>query len=177
SRSPPAAARSEGADRRRPPRAPRAPIAAGRRALRKRRGPAIARGPLWLAARRRAPAGSALDERLEPLGSARVAQLAQRLGLDLPDALAGDLEVLADLLEGVVGLLADTEPHAQHLLLARGQGGEHLAGLFGQVDRDDRVRRRGDALVLDEVAQLRVLLLTDGRLERDRLLGDLEHVA
>jgi len=33
-------------------------------------------------------------------------QLAQRLGLDLADALAGHLEVLAHLFQGVVGLLA-----------------------------------------------------------------------
>ena len=46
-------------------------------------------------------------------------QLAERLGLDLADALAGDRELLADLLEGVVGVHADAEAHAQHPLLAR----------------------------------------------------------
>jgi hypothetical protein len=64
-----------------------------------------------------------------------VAQLAQRLGLDLADALAGDLEVLADLFEGVIALLADAEAHAQHLLLARRQRLQHLAGLLGEVHR------------------------------------------
>jgi hypothetical protein len=34
-----------------------------------------------------------------------------------------------------------------------------------------------DLLVLDEVAQVAVLLLADGCLERDRLLGDLEDLA
>src|ERR1043165_3748833 len=106
-----------------------------------------------------------------------MAQLTERLGLDLPDALAGDLEVLADLLEGVVGLLTDAEPHAQDLLLTWRQGRQDLAGLVGEIYRDDALARRDDRLVLDEVAQVRVLFLADRGLERDRLLGDLEDLA
>jgi hypothetical protein len=78
----------------------------------------------------------------ELLAAARVAQLAERLGLDLADALAGDLEVLADLFEGVVALLADAEAHAQDLLLARRERLEHAAGLVGEVHVDDRVGAR-----------------------------------
>src|SRR4051812_19105140 len=74
-----------------------------------------------------------LDERLEALRARRVPQLTQRLGFDLPDPLARDLEVLADFLERVVRLLADPEPHAQHLLFTRGERGEHLAGLVCEV--------------------------------------------
>ena len=48
-------------------------------------------------------------------------QLAQRLGLDLTDALPGDRELLADFFQRVVGVHADAEAHAQHALLARGQ--------------------------------------------------------
>src|SRR6266508_6124679 len=66
----------------------------------------------------------ALDEALEALGARRVPELPQRLRLDLPDPLARDLEVLADLLERVVALLADAEAHPEHLLLARGERGE-----------------------------------------------------
>src|SRR5687768_10281944 len=40
---------------------------------------------------------SVLDERLQPLAAARVPELAERLCLDLADALAGDREVLAHL--------------------------------------------------------------------------------
>src|SRR6185312_11912017 len=43
-----------------------------------------------------------VEERAQLFGAAGVAQLAQRLGLDLADALAGDVELLADFLEGVV---------------------------------------------------------------------------
>jgi len=41
-----------------------------------------------------------------------VLELAQRLGLDLADALAGDAELLADFLERVVRALADAEAEA-----------------------------------------------------------------
>src|SRR6266498_1996438 len=119
----------------------------------------------------------ALDEALEALGARRVPELPQRLRLDLPDPLARDLEVLADLLERVVALLADAEAHPEHLLLARGERGEHLPGLLGQVHVDDRVGRRDERLVLDEVAEVAVLLLADGGLEADRLLRDLEDLA
>src|ERR1700689_4859394 len=85
---------------------------------------------------------SVLDERLEPLAARRMPQLAQRLRFDLPDPLARHLEVLTDLFERVIRLLADAEPHAQHLLLARRQGGEHLAGLVREVHRDHALARR-----------------------------------
>src|SRR6185369_15619676 len=49
----------------------------------------------------------ALDEALQLLRAARVAELPQRLRLDLADALAGHVEVLADLFERVVALLTD----------------------------------------------------------------------
>src|SRR6516162_4838083 len=119
----------------------------------------------------------ALDERAQPLAPRRMAELSQRLGLDLPDALAGHLEVLTHLLERVVRLLPDAEPHPEDLLLARRQRGQHLPGLLGQVHVDDRIRGRDQALVLDEVAEVGVLLLTDGRLEADGLLRDLEDLA
>src|SRR6266496_1849696 len=119
----------------------------------------------------------ALDEALEALGARRVPELPQRLRLDLPDPLARDLEVLADLLERVVALLADAEAHPEHLLLARGERGEHLPGLLGQVHVDDRIRRRDERLVLDEVAEVAVLLLADRGLEADRLLRDLQDLA
>src|SRR5207245_8608632 len=92
---------------------------------------------------------SVLDERLELLAAGGVAELAQGLGLDLADALASDLEVLADLLERVIALLADPEPHAKHLLLARRERLQDLARLVAQVQPDDRILRRHHGLVLD----------------------------
>ena len=48
-------------------------------------------------------------------------QLTQRLGLNLTNTLAGDVEVLTDLFQGVIGLAADAKAHAQHALFARGE--------------------------------------------------------
>src|SRR5262245_19576035 len=45
--------------------------------------------------------------------AARVLQFAQRLRLDLAYALARHRELLADLFQGVVGVHADAEAHAQ----------------------------------------------------------------
>src|SRR5665213_1096257 len=101
-------------------------------------------------------------------------ELAEGLGFDLPDALAGDREVPADLLQRVVGLLADPEAHPQHLLLAGCQRCQHLPRLLDQIDGDDRIGRRDDALVLYEVAEVRVLFLAERRLQRDRLLCQLQ---
>src|SRR5262245_40451740 len=121
--------------------------------------------------------GPAFQERLELAAPRGVPQLAERLGLYLADALARDREVLADLLEGVLAALADAEPHLDHLLLARRQRLEDRLGLLAQVQVDHRVRRREDVAVLDEVAKMAVLFLADRRLERDRLLRDLEDLA
>ena len=55
-----------------------------------------------------------------------MAQLAQRLGLDLADTLTGDVELLADLLERAGMTVLDAEPQPQHLFLARRQGFEYL---------------------------------------------------
>src|ERR1700675_2647429 len=53
--------------------------------------------------------------------SARMLQLAQRLGFDLADALAGHRELLADFFQGVVGVHADAEAHEKHAFFARVQ--------------------------------------------------------
>jgi hypothetical protein len=47
-----------------------------------------------------------------------VAELPERLRLDLADALARDVEARADLFERVIGALADAEAKPQDLLLA-----------------------------------------------------------
>ena len=55
------------------------------------------------------PLGSAVGERFQQMGAGRMPKFAQRLVLDLPDALAGDIEGTANLLEGVLGTIADPE--------------------------------------------------------------------
>ena len=67
-------------------------------------------------------------------------QLAERLGLDLTDALAGDREALSDLFERVLAAVADAEPHLDDALFARRQRLQHRLGLLLQVQVDHRER-------------------------------------
>src|SRR5258707_10635140 len=67
----------------------------------------------------RRPASSIIEEAPERPGPARVLELAQRLGLDLADALARPRELLSDLLQRVVLVHADAEAHPDDTLLAR----------------------------------------------------------
>src|SRR5262252_5408367 len=67
-----------------------------------------------------------LRERDQLARARRLAQLAERLCLDLADALARHAEDLADLLEGMIAGAADPEAHAQDALLARRQPVERL---------------------------------------------------
>ena len=52
-----------------------------------------------------------VEKAAEVIGASRVAQLAQGLGFDLADTLAGHIKLLADFLEGVVGIHIDTKAH------------------------------------------------------------------
>src|SRR5687768_6122197 len=71
----------------------------------------------------------AFEERLELARARGVAELAERLGFNLSDALARDGEVLADLFERVLAaVLAEAEAHLDDLLLARGERGQDLVG-------------------------------------------------
>src|SRR2546427_7803326 len=102
-----------------------------------------------------------------------VAQLPERLGRDLRDALARDREALADLLERVLALLADAEPEAQDLLLLGRKRGQRPLDLRRQVLVEERLVGRARGLVLEKVAELGVL--ADRRLERQRLPRRLEN--
>jgi hypothetical protein len=51
----------------------------------------------------------AFDEGLQLAAAAGMAQLAQRLGFDLPDALARDLEALAHFFQRVLGAVFKAE--------------------------------------------------------------------
>src|SRR5688572_2666943 len=102
---------------------------------------------------------SVIEETPQLPAPRRVLQLPQRLRLDLADALARHRELLADLLERVVGVHADAEAHAQHALLARCQGCKHPCRCLAQVGERRRLERLDRILVLDEVAEMRILLI------------------
>ena len=56
---------------------------------------------------------------LQLLAPARVAELAQRLGLDLTDAFARHVELLSDLFEGALAAVLQAEPQGEHLLFVK----------------------------------------------------------
>src|SRR3954453_18015745 len=129
--------------------------------------------------------GGSLNGRLlvqvvaQDLGPAGVAQLRHRLGLDLPDPLAGDPVDLADLVEGPRLAVGEAEPQPDDAGLPLPQRLQDAGQLVlhpreaHRVDRDDRLG------VLDEVAELAVALVADGLVEADRLPGvllDLQHL-
>src|SRR5690349_3974124 len=106
-----------------------------------------------------------------------MAQLAERLRLDLADPLAGHVELLAHLLEGPGTPVLEAEAQLEHAPLAARQGVEHaLDLLLEELVRGGLGRRQG-AAILDEVAEVGVLLLADRRLQGDRLLRDLDDLA
>src|SRR5262245_51996055 len=104
-------------------------------------------------------------------------ELAQRLRLDLAYPLAGHGERLPDLCALGLAAVRESKAQAEHLFFPRRQRVEDLVGLLAQGESDDRLDRRDDLLVLDEIAQMTVLFLADRRLERDRLLGDLQDLS
>src|SRR5438876_3909597 len=88
-----------------------------------------------------APALSIVEEGPEYPRAARVLELAQRLGLDLADALARHRELQAHLFQRVVGVHADAEAHAQHALLARCESGQCALGRLPQLRLNRGVAR------------------------------------
>src|SRR3981081_2752354 len=111
--------------------------------------------------------GPPFEKRAKLAAARRMAQLAERLGLDLPDALTRDREALTDFLEGVLAAVPDAEPHLDDLFLARRQRLEDRFGLLLEIQVDHRFGRRHHLPIFDEVAQMRILLLADRRFERD----------
>src|SRR5580698_661702 len=97
----------------------------------------------------------AVDEGLELAAAAGVTELAEGLGFDLADALAGDLEGLADLFEGVFAAVLEAEAHLDDTLLAGSERAQDLRGVLLEVDRDDCVGRRDGHAVFDEVSEVR----------------------
>src|SRR5690349_20559158 len=79
----------------------------------------------------------AVDEGLQLAAAAGVTELAEGFGFYLADALAGDLEGLADFFEGVLGAVFEAEAHLDDTLFARRQGAEDLRGVLLEVDADD----------------------------------------
>src|SRR5437016_1159843 len=106
-----------------------------------------------------------------------VAELPERLRLDLADPLAGHVELTADLLEGPRPAVLQPEAELKDPPFAPGQRVQHRLDLLLEELVRRRLGGRQCAPVLDEVAEVGILLLADRRLERHRLLRDLDDLA
>jgi hypothetical protein len=62
-----------------------------------------------------------IEKRTHLSTAGRVFEFPQGFGFNLPNPLASNRELLADLFERVIGVHADPEAHPEHALLARGQ--------------------------------------------------------
>src|SRR5689334_23875233 len=80
------------------------------------------------------------------------AELAQGLGFDLADALAGNVEFLTDFFEGVLALAADTEAEADTLRFLGREGLQDTGGFVAAVGIDDGVAGRADPADFDEIS-------------------------
>src|SRR6185369_15945497 len=104
--------------------------------------------------------GSALLQIVLQLAApARVAELAERLRLDLANPLASDVELLAHFLERPRPAVLQPEPELEHAPLATGQRVEHRLHLLLEELVRGRLGRGQRATVLDEVAKVRILFL------------------
>src|SRR5215207_6646892 len=98
-------------------------------------------------------------------------ELLQRLVLDLADPLAGDVEGPPDLVERARMLVAESVAELEHAALAIG---ELLEGLLERLLGEQlggALEGGLGALIGDELAELRLLLLADRLLEGDGRLG------
>src|SRR6266545_1900568 len=95
-------------------------------------------------------------------------QLLQGLVLDLTDALARDVERASNLVEGARMLAAEPVAKLEHAALTVGEILEGLAqGLLGE-EVGGALERRLGLLVGDELAELGLLLVANGLLQRNR---------
>src|SRR5215472_4152487 len=102
---------------------------------------------------------SIVEEGSEYPRSARVLQLAKRLGLDLADALASDRERVAYFLQRMVAGHSEAEPHANNALLAGGEGCQDFGDRIAQARLDHRIDRLDRIFIFNKVAKAGILLI------------------
>jgi len=105
-------------------------------------------------------------------------QLAQRLGFDLADTFACNVELLTDFLERLGGVRFYAEAQAQHLRFARRQRGiQNVLARIAQGSVDSRIDWSDRARILNEVAEMHVVFVANAGFHRDRHFGDLKEPA
>src|SRR5713226_1934570 len=114
---------------------------------------------------------------LQLAAAAGMAQFAQGLGLNLTDALAGDVELFAHFLQRAAAAIVQAEAQLQHFALALGQAIQHIFHLLLEKLVAGGVGGSQRGMIFDEVAQVAVVLFANGRFEADRLLADFYDLA
>src|SRR5215813_4029381 len=113
----------------------------------------------------------------ELLRTRGMAQLAQRLGLDLSNPLPGHAEALADLFQRPLVPVDESKSELEDPAFTWRERVEDVFHLVVEHRQRGGVRGRDRLLVLDEVAEMGVLLLSDRSFERHRVLRDLYDLA
>src|SRR6266516_1942440 len=113
----------------------------------------------------------------ELLAPGGMAQLRQRLRLDLPDPLPHHPKLPTNLLQRPRVAIRQPKPQLNNLLLPLTQRVQHGVELFLQQDETGGVHGHDRIRILDEIAQMRVFLFTDRGFQADRLLRDLQDLA
>ena len=104
-------------------------------------------------------------------------KLAERLRLNLTDTLTGYVKLAANLFQCARAAVIQPEAKPQNLLLSLRQGSENLLQLLLQKRIGCRLRGNRNVVILNEVAKMRILLLTDRRFQRYRLLRNLSDLS
>src|SRR5262245_1095089 len=106
---------------------------------------------------------SVVHEGAQLVSARGLAQLLERLRLDLADAFARDAKTLAHFLQRVLAGAADAEAHAQDALLALGEVGERLGDELAELARLRRRQRIVGVRRLDQVGEAGIAVLADRR--------------
>ena len=114
---------------------------------------------------------------LEGLGTRGMSQLTERLCLDLSDTLSCDLELLSNLLEGSGSAVLKTKAKLYNLLFSGGQGVQDIAKLLSQKRIGSTIGGCGRIVILNEIAKVAVLFLTDGGFKGNGVLRDLHDLS
>src|SRR2546423_13893223 len=106
-----------------------------------------------------------------------MAQFAQGLGFNLANTLTGDVKLFADFFQGTAATVIETETQLEHFALALGQAIEDILHLLFEQLMAGRVGGSEGSVVLDKGAQGAIVPFTDGSLQANRLLADLDDLA
>jgi len=93
-----------------------------------------------------------------------MAQFTQRFRLNLANPLARYIKLFTDLFKRVIRAHLDPEAHPQNLGLARRQRIQHLLNHIVHGSVQGSVGRSEGRGVLNEIAKVRIIVITDRRL-------------